>query len=125
LRNNEAAQLNRSLVGFDTDLEGLKKIISGKQRFDLGRNHRIVNVFSCAFLSACRCTRRKGNYQHNMHVAQLSVLSFFPQLRCDQDLIEGHRKFFAKNLENCKIWILYIKDKGLLWINEDHKEGES
>jgi hypothetical protein len=42
---DKAAQLNDALVGLDTDLEGLEKIILGQQRFDLGRDDRIVHVF--------------------------------------------------------------------------------
>ena len=40
LRTNEAAQLNDALVGFNTDLERLEKIIGCKERFDLGRDDR-------------------------------------------------------------------------------------
>jgi len=46
LRINEAAQLNDALVSLDTDLERFEKSIIGKQRFYLGRNDRIVNVFT-------------------------------------------------------------------------------
>ena len=66
-RINEAAQLNGALVSFDTDLERLKKIISCKQRFYLGRDDRIVNVFTWTCLFGCRCTGEKGGDQHKKH----------------------------------------------------------
>jgi hypothetical protein len=68
LRINDATQLHGALVGFDTDFEGLEKIISGKQRFYLGRDDRIVNVLARAFVSGCRgAGRHKGSHQHKNH----------------------------------------------------------
>jgi hypothetical protein len=67
LRINEAAQLDDALVGFNPDLEGLEKIIRGKQRFYLGRDDRIVNVFTGTFLFGGRGTGYKGGDQHENH----------------------------------------------------------
>jgi hypothetical protein len=67
LRIDEAAQLNDAFVRFNTDLEGLEKIIFRNQSLYLGRNDRIVNVFSCAFMCACRCAGCKGGDQHKKY----------------------------------------------------------
>jgi hypothetical protein len=46
LRINEAAQLNDALVSLDTNLERFEEGIICKQRFDLGRDDQIVDVFT-------------------------------------------------------------------------------
>jgi hypothetical protein len=49
----------------------------------IGRNDRIVNVFACAFLGACRCTSR-------LRPADMSFLQFR-----DLSLEIGHLRFFS------------------------------
>jgi hypothetical protein len=64
LRINEAAQLDRALEGLDADLEGLEKMIFRKQGFYLGRDNRIIHVFTRTFMVGCRCAGRKGRDEH-------------------------------------------------------------
>src|SRR5208283_2493550 len=64
LRINEAAQLDGAFVSLDTDLKRLKKMIFRKERFHLGRDNRIVHVFTRTFPCTCRCTDYKGGDEH-------------------------------------------------------------
>jgi hypothetical protein len=74
---NEAAQLNDALVSFDTDLEGLEKIISGQLGLYLRRDDRIVHVFPGTFLFGCRGTGHQGGDQHQKHKTADKHISLF------------------------------------------------
>jgi hypothetical protein len=70
LRIDEAAQLYLAFVSLDTYFEGLEKIVFRKQSFNLGRDNRIVNIFTCTFMfGRCRISRESSDKRENEQTA--------------------------------------------------------